>query len=46
MAWEEVKFSVIARAAKAVRTLGPGKGDPAIDQYLIETLEEKNFVAF
>ena len=46
MTWEDVKFQAITQAAKAVRSLNAGKGDPEIDQYLIETLEEKNFVAF
>ncbi len=46
MALEDIKFHTITQVARAVRLVNARKGDPDIDQYLIETLKEKNFVAF
>jgi hypothetical protein len=46
MTWENFKFGALAQAMKVVRIVKAGKGDPAIDEFLLKTIEQKNFIAF
>ena len=46
MTWEDIKFRAAVQAAKAVRMANPGKGDPDIDPFIMETMKERNFLTF
>ncbi|MCP4689841.1 MAG: hypothetical protein GY859_17445, partial [Desulfobacterales bacterium] len=46
MKWNDFKFSVMLKLVKLVQAMQPDKGDPTVDEYLLKTVERKNFTAF
>jgi haloalkane dehalogenase len=46
MKWNDLRFSLMAQWMKGVQKCRPSKGDADIDNYLIKTIREKNFIGF
>jgi haloalkane dehalogenase len=44
--WTKFKFRLMADLCKAIKTFRPGKKDKEIDNYLIDSLKHRNFIAF
>ncbi len=46
MKFNDIKFSLAEKIMKAARVVKRGKGDPIIDEYIMDTVKKRNFVAF
>lgn len=46
MRWNDFRFAALTKLIKAIRRFKGSKGKKEIDKYLIDTIKEKNFIAF